>query len=186
MKNRERIMAVFEELMRNNYLEDISVSDIMTKCNLPRTTFYRYFKDKYDLTTYVYLHEIKKRIQFSTDKQWNNSIRICYEYIYEKRDFFLRVIKFEGQNNFLQFLYNYSYKCIVGSICSANNMEVLNYHLEYSVKMYCISTTHLVSCWLTNGAKISVDELYEIALENIPIYLKDYLEQMELILHSSQ
>lgn len=186
MTHRERIMAVFEEMMKNNDLEQVSVSEIMARCDLPRTTFYRYFKDKYDLMTYVYLHEIERRILSLPDRQWNHSIRICYDYIYEKRDFFLRIIKFEGQNNFLHFLYNYSYNCIAGSIMASKTIEELDRHLDYSVRMYCISTTHLVSSWLIEGTKISVDELYEIAMENIPIYLKDYLEHMELILYKPQ
>ncbi len=186
MKNRELIMAVFEEMMKNNYLENISIGEIMTRCNLPRTTFYRYFKDKYDLMTYIYLHEIEKRIEISMDKNWKNSVRICYEYIYEKRKFFIRILKYEGQNNFLQFLYKYSYQCLASSICAADNIKTLDQRLDYSLKMYCISTAHLVSWWLENGVKISVDELYEIAIDNIPIYLKNHLEDMELVLNYSK
>ena len=186
VRNKDRIAAVFEEMIGSTYLDDIAVSDIMERCHMPRTAFYRYFKDKYDLITFVYLNAIEKRLEITSDKNWRNSILICYQYIYEKRNFFRRIIKYKGQNNFLHFLYDYSYKCIAGSLCAANQMESLDYRLECSVRMYCSACSYLVDWWLTNGLKISPAELYEIALENIPVYLKDYLEHLNLVPYSQE
>jgi len=183
VRNKERIVAVFEEMIVSTYLDDIAVSDIMERCHLPRTVFYRYFKDKYDLMTFVYLNAIEKRLTAASDKSWRNCVLICYQYIYEKKDFFRRIIKYKGQNNFLHFLNDYSYKCFAGSLCAANQMEALDDRLECSVKMYCVACSYLVDWWLTNGLKISPNELYEIALANIPVCLKDYLEHLDIVLY---
>lgn len=186
MNNKERIVVAFEEMMDNMYLDDISVSDIMDRCHLPRTAFYRCFKDKYDLMAYTYLHVIENRLLVSSDKDWHNSILICYQYIYEKGNFFRHAIKYKGQNNFLNFLYDYSYKCIAGSLRMANQIDTFDYRLECSVRMYCSACNHLVEWWITNGFKVSPAELYEIALENVPVYLREYLKHMELVLYSQE
>lgn len=63
--------------MRTKELEDITVNDITNHCGASRSVFYRHFRDKYDLATWVYERFI--------------------------REFFSKISKYKGQNSFSEF-----------------------------------------------------------------------------------
>lgn len=46
------------ELIQYRRFEDITVKDIVNNCDVSRVTFYRYFKDKYELMTWYYQNEL--------------------------------------------------------------------------------------------------------------------------------
>lgn len=179
-------MAAFEALMGSAYLEDIMVSDIMARCGLPRTVFYRHFRDKYDLMTHVYVDAIKNRVEISADKSWKNSILICYQYIYEKKNFFRHIVSYTGQNNFYDFLHAYTYNCNVQTIRAARRIEALDERLECSAHMYSSACGYLVKWWIDGGFRLTPQELCEIAFANLPVYLKDYLQSANLVLGAHQ
>lgn len=46
----KRLLAdAFEELIQTKSIDTITVNDVVERADISRTTFYRYFKDKYDL-----------------------------------------------------------------------------------------------------------------------------------------
>lgn len=49
MNTRERIIRSFWELYSDNALEEISVGDIAVRAGIHRSTFYHYFKDRYEV-----------------------------------------------------------------------------------------------------------------------------------------
>jgi len=182
MKNKQRIKLEFERMLESSRMEDISVSQLMARCGLPRTVFYRYFKDKFDLVSEIYLDDIIARINLSVDRNWRHSILICYRHIDERRGFFRRAVKYKGQNNFLEALFTYSAAALTASLQAALGVEELEERMALSVQMYCRACTHLVEWWLSAERGVSPEELYQIALDNIPLCLEKQLEQMELVL----
>ena len=182
MNNKDKIMMVFEQLMNRTSLERISVKTIMEKAQLPRTEFYRYFKDKYDLMVYVYTSSIEKIIRNDQNISQKDITLACYQYMYQKKDFFSQIVRYKKQNSFLQFLNDYSYKISLNSILGSYNMKELDFDLECSLKMFCAGSTHLVEYWLENGLINPPEQMAEIVDRNIPLPLKKYLDGAKIIL----
>ena len=47
-------------LMEHASLEKITINDIVTKCGVSRQTFYRHFKDKYDLVNWYFEIQVRE------------------------------------------------------------------------------------------------------------------------------
>ena len=182
MDNKEKILGVFEQMMNTSSIERISVKTIMEKAGLPRTEFYRYFKDKYDLMNYVYSNSIEKIIRSNHQITQKDITLACYRYMYQKKEFFSQIVRYKRQNSFLQFLYDYSYRISVDSIKAAFNVEKIDMELECSLKLFCAGSTYLVEWWLENGLIYTPELMADIVNKNIPLPLKKYLDEVKIIL----
>lgn len=88
------------ELFSKEKIEKITVKDICDNCNLSTRTFYKYYKDKYDLINNCFESEIER---FFSD----NPTSVClYDFllfsaniICDKVPFFANVFLYTGQNN---------------------------------------------------------------------------------------
>ena len=54
METKLQFALAIKSLMKEQSLDKISVSTICKQCNLTRQTFYRNFKDKYDLVNWYF------------------------------------------------------------------------------------------------------------------------------------
>lgn len=61
-KRKNSLALSFQELLRSEPLEKITVEQICRKVDVHRSTFYRYFQDKYDLLRYAFEHFLIARI----------------------------------------------------------------------------------------------------------------------------
>lgn len=98
-----------KELLEEQSLEKISVSDICERCRMNRKSFYYHFRDKYDLVNWIFdtefiaLNQVYSKnileFTYSFDDRWKHIETIC-NYFYENRNFYRRVLKVDGQNSF--------------------------------------------------------------------------------------
>lgn len=59
---KEIIADSFIELAETKAINRISIIDIVENCSLTKPTFYRYFKDKYDLISWIYVREAESYV----------------------------------------------------------------------------------------------------------------------------
>ena len=58
LDTKEHIVRVFQELLKWESFDTLSVQGIAAACGISRTTFYRFFQDKYDLLVWSYTKQI--------------------------------------------------------------------------------------------------------------------------------
>lgn len=70
------IGSSFLELSEKKSINKITIANIVENCELTQPTFYRYFKDKYDMMIWIYVNEIGKSFEkIGTDKhEWKDTI----------------------------------------------------------------------------------------------------------------
>lgn len=121
ISTKELIFVSFRELAEKKKLEDISINDIVENCDVSRATFYRYFKDKYDLMDQYYqyqIEEICKELYKSNDLQ---AMQTNFnDFVFDNLALFSNLGKYQGQNNFFDIIYGY---CV-------------NLHVEQAKKYY--------------------------------------------------
>ena len=84
---RQHIANVTEALLRKMPIEKINVKLIVEASKTSRTTFYRYFKDKYDVVIWIYISEVDRLIAQNENrhKLWLDIL----EFMYSRRKFFI-------------------------------------------------------------------------------------------------
>lgn len=57
-----KLANAMKELLVHTPVDKITVKQIVDQCNVTRPTFYRHFKDKYDLTTGILMYWLRCRL----------------------------------------------------------------------------------------------------------------------------
>ena len=89
-----------KDLMRVKTIDRISVQEICEKTGLNRRTFYRYFRDKYEVVEWIYYHDYLLNTEhFEGWSLWDYMPHIA-NVLYSDRAYYLNAFSYRGQNAF--------------------------------------------------------------------------------------
>ncbi len=167
-----------KELLKKQELDKITVTDIVKKSGLTRQTFYRYFKDKYDLVNWYFERLADKSfLQIGESETLKEGLTKKFEFILNDKIFFQAAFKSKDYNN----VENYDYHCILefykGII--QKKIEVIPDDIEFLLEMYCHGSITMTVEWAINGMKRDPEELADILIEALPSKLEYYLKDLK-------
>lgn len=163
-------------LLKEKTFENITVEDILEKSGASRSTFYRHFQDKYSLMIWIYLEEVEEIIKKNPDL--SQSINILIEsarFMKKNEDYFSQIIKYQGQNSFMEFIYTYVRNITIERICKNIGKEKLPHEMLLSIDFYCGGIISLITKWLETGLKESPEKIGQIIYDCIPPSIKIYV-----------
>ena len=110
---KEILAESFRELAEKKNIDKITVKDIVDNCAYSSATFYRQFKDKYDLIAWAYtqdLEEIMERIQFD-EASWKKALIDAAKY-YQRHKTYLSnlLLHTSGYMSFIRYMSEINYK----------------------------------------------------------------------------
>lgn len=91
-----------KQLLREKPFSAIHVGDICNFCGKNRKSFYYHFKDKYDLSCWIFQSEMIAALRPHGENYndgWDIFTDIC-RYFYDNRAFYRKILKVGGQNSF--------------------------------------------------------------------------------------
>lgn len=101
IRTKQHLTEAFVELLQKRNIDEINIGDICNKAMVHRTTFYKHFKDKYDLLDYT-ITKLKSNFLYDaiTMDNLKNTKQLCLklsssliDYVDENRNFLLAVLK---------------------------------------------------------------------------------------------
>ncbi len=106
---RETILNAFNELSAKSDFESITVFQIVQKAGVSRATFYRWFRDKYDVMNYNYSSLLDRYVSSGTLTTMEDLFILVLEESERIRNRLQPLFKSEGVNSFYSFIRNYSF-----------------------------------------------------------------------------
>lgn len=167
------IYHAFNKLIREKPLNKITVRDILETSGVSRSTFYRHFTDKYDLMNWFYQYHVE---QLWRDGKYMPEIllNICNLY-YENKDYFLRILDYNNQNSFRNFIYHKGTEFISNFIKIKLNKDELSEELKFAIKMFNYGAFEMIPEWLYGEIKMTPEEFNRQRCNNMPQILKDII-----------
>lgn len=176
MNSKKRILLSFYDLIQENSFDRITVDMIIKKSDVSKTTFYRYFCDKYELMDLYYRDNIEKIFKDVDNISWLNTSYLIMQFIYNNKTYFQNIFKVEGQNSFCDFLLDYTIKFCVNIYLKNKGIKKLSFEEESSIELYCCGSLYITKKWAINGMLQSPEEISELFYNCTPIKIKKYLE----------
>ncbi len=175
MSTPEHIAYVTERLMKNRSIESINVADIIDAAEISRTTFYRYFLDKYDVIIWSYKNKFSKLLaDGEVSYRFNTGVLTT---MYENKDFFETALKYRGQNSLLDFITSITYENSIETVKRKSGMKELPRDLVNTLFFYCGGCIELTRKWIEAGMIETPNEIARIIHINTPTFLKEYFEE---------
>lgn len=181
-ETRMRIVAAITDIARTTDIEKIAVRDICEQAEISRQTFYRYFKDRYDvLSWYSELDGNNSVLQIGRIYTWSEGCARMFQFVAEEADFYAVALKpSDDYNSLAAFSERAAYNTWSTTIAQINSYE-LTPPLDYELKAWCHLTTFLSYNWahdIDSGQASIIDlpDVIENLLKCIPAGLIDIMD----------
>ncbi|MBO6258402.1 MAG: TetR/AcrR family transcriptional regulator C-terminal domain-containing protein [Succinivibrio sp.] len=174
---REILIESFLELAEQNNVDKISVKDITDNCGYSTATFYRQFKDKYDLIAYEYALKVESLFQkidqhdFSFEDMITEGI--C---LYESRKKYLvnLLLHTTGLDSFRHHMVEINYRIMSQTIIKNKPDKKLDETEEMYLRFYCEGCTCVFCYWLLGRYLADKEKLIKILVNSLPPSLHPY------------
>lgn len=175
ISTKEKIANALERLLYHKSFTDVSVGDICDEIDISRTTFYRYFQDKYECMNWVYQNQIRKILDKNQKiDDWKTLVYDVIYALYDRKEFFTKVCSYKEQNSLMDCIYECGYNYLEDMLLGVINEPKLPPELHWASAMYMKGSIFLVESWLRNGCKEDPDFIVKMQIENIPLTISKY------------
>lgn len=103
--NRLAIAAAMKQLLRSNPIENITIDSILEIAGVSRRSFYRYFKDKYELLEWIYNYDFCRFVEVRPEKSIWEYYPDILRSLRADPEFYSSAFVYSGQNSFRSFCF---------------------------------------------------------------------------------
>ena len=175
---KEILAASFQELAQEKSIDKITIQEIVDNCGYSPATFYRNFRDKYDLIAWDHtraIAEIVDRIG-AEDYVWKQTLYDGARLYSEKKDYLANLLKHtSGHESFRRYMSEINCSALEKYILSVNGGRALTHEEMMFVKIYCHGIVGLACEWILGEIDSTIEEVAEVYEQSIPEPLKKYL-----------
>ena len=175
---REILAESFRELAGSKPVDKITVPDIIGNCGYSKTTFYRLFKDKYDLMAWDYAQRLQA-IVGQTEKEGYEWKQILWDvaFLYNEQKDYLRnlLLHTRGYESFSWHMKQLHIEALTKCVLDASGLKELDVKTEMYVRTYCQGTVDLSCDWIMGTFQVTPEELASVFEDCLPVPLHKYL-----------
>lgn len=105
---KDAIAEKTKDLIRSHSIDEITVTEICDNAGLNRRTFYRYFRDKFEVVDWIYYHDALMNVEHYEGWCIFDYMPRIMQSLYNDRRYYINALKYKGQNSFR----DYCTKCL--------------------------------------------------------------------------
>lgn len=180
-KMKYKLANAMKDLLVHTPVDKITVKQIVDQCDVTRPTFYRHFKDKYDLINWYFDKLVLQSFeQIGMGHTVGESLTQKFEFIVNEKVFFTEAFRSDDRNSLkehdfeliLQF-----YQDLIGRKTS----RPLGEDLQFLLEMYCRGSIYMTVKWVLTGMKDSPAKMSKKLVEAMPPRLAAVFDELKLL-----
>ncbi len=180
-RTKYKLASSIKECMKTTPVDKITVKDIVEGCGVTRQTFYRNFKDKYDLINWYFDKLVLQSFaQIGMGHTVGESLAQKFDFIRNEKAFFTEAFRSDDYNSvkehdfelILQFYKN---------LLARKSCHPLGEELEFLLEMYCRGSVYMTEKWVLGGMKDSSGEIAAKLVEAMPPKLEKVFREYGLV-----
>ena len=168
-RTKREIVAAFNRLIAKTEFEKITTQKIAAEAEVSKATFYRYFRDKYDVLNYNYKALLDHALE--QHDNYRDLFFGLYSFAREEWSGFRRAFFTTGVNSLENFVYSYS-KSVVEQITAQNRGgAALTPEEDLQVDVLCYGISYMYKKWTLGQYPLdpdtAADTLYALMPESL-------------------
>ncbi len=177
--SKEILAESFREVAEHKNINKITIRDITENCGYSAATFYRQFKDKYDLIAWDYSRKAEEIMSGMNGSQaeWHNALTEAANFIKESKTYLANLfLHTSGLESFITNMREVNYQCLKNVAERANGNQPVSPHIEMCIRLYVLGTTQFICEWILGKWDITAKELVSVCEEALPSSLQKHLQ----------
>ena len=150
----------------------------MENCGYSTATFYRQFKDKYDLIAWDYTRGLARIMdRIGTDGySWEQTLVDGAKGFYAYKDYLANLfLHTSGHDSFVLYMTEINHDALKKHILQASGRDDLDELTDMYIRIYCLGTVSLTCEWILGKYQASPEQLAEIYKNALPLPLHPFL-----------
>lgn len=169
-RTKQAIVSAFNRLIARAEIEKITTEKIAAEAGVSKATFYRYFKDKYDVLNYNYQSLLDEALQHCDN--YRDLFFRLYSFARSEWTEFRRAFYTTGVNSLENFVYTYS-KSVVEQITAQNRVGAAFTPEEaLQVDVLCYGISYMYKRWTLGQYPLDPDTAADALFSLMPESLK--------------
>lgn len=163
-----RLIIAMSELMKDKDMDDITTSEILAKSGISRSTFYRRYRDKYDLLTHNYEQLMEQTVlKIADGMSYRTAFRALYSVLAQDPEFFENALRSTSPNALRAFIESRSLD-LFHELLSKYGYDMENPYYQMLHQGYVYGAMEVTCLWARQGMKMPVDQLLHVCYELMP------------------
>ena len=175
--SKEILAESFREIAERKSIDKITVRDITENCGYSPATFYRQFKDKYDLIAWDYTRELKTILSGmnGSKTQWQKVLRRCAEFFQERKAYLANLFLHTGGfESFIAYMQEVHFQSLRDIVEKASG-EAADAMTQMLIRLYVLGTAQFTCEWILGKWEASAEELAKVYEQTLPPRLQSVL-----------
>lgn len=168
MKTKKQIVQAVIDLLEIHSFQDITIQMILDTAEVSRSTFYRYYLDKYDVVGLFLKEHLIDIFSIYNGNNLKNVLSNIFDLFLQNENFFNKVYNLKGKNSLLDYLYSYLNEEFVKIYLERNGKKQLNVEEKYLFTYMVSGQIYVIYRWFRNKHIESSEYMSEILYELIP------------------
>ena len=176
--SKEILAESFREVAERKNIDKITVKDITENCRYSPATFYRQFRDKYDLIAWDYTRELKNILSKmdGSKAEWQNALLSVSHFFHDRKHYlanlFLHTSGLESFMGYMQEVHFHRLKDIVEKASGSSSVDALT---EMYIRLYVLGAVQFTCEWILGKFEATAEELAMVFVQAFPAPLQKYL-----------
>ena len=175
---KEILVESFQELSAGKNIEKITVKEITDNCGYSTATFYRQFRDKYDLIVWNYAQQVKKIMERvgKGEYVWNLVLMEVLDHLLKEKEYLTNILTHTGgHDSFIRNMTEIHEQELTAYIKKITGQDKIEKSIRLCIHLYCMGTVCLCCEWILGAIEATAEELAEILEKSVPDPLRAIL-----------
>lgn len=165
---KDKFADVIKSLMATESLERITVTDIVKSAGLTRQTFYRNFRDKYDLVNWCFDRLAEQCFdKMGVSLTLREGLILKFNFIRNEKIFFAEAFRSTDYNSIEQHDYQFILQFYT-NIIEKQLHKTLPENLRFILELYCHGSITMTVEWAVSGMEKSPESLADDLIAALP------------------
>ena len=169
-RTKQAIVSAFNRLIAKAEIEKITTQKIAAEAGVSKATFYRYFKDKYDVLNYNYQALLDSAVEQCDN--YRDLFRLLYSHARDAWTDFRRAFDTTGVNSFESFVYSYSRSVVCAITAQNRGGAALTPEENLQVDVLCWGISYMYKKWTLGQYDLDADTAADALFALMPESLK--------------
>lgn len=180
-KMKYHLAEAMKHCMKRSPVEKITVREITEECGTTRQTFYRNFRDKYDLINWYFDKILLESFEHMGEgRTVYEGLVNKFHYIEDEKLFFRAAFKTDDQNSLREHDFRLILEFYTDRIEEKTGKK-LSDQLRFLLEMYCQGSIYMTVRWVLGQIKGTPEQIASALVDAMPAELERVFRQLELL-----